>query len=369
MIFLGLLHHIQRHVQFIFFADALANLSALRFGESVGHAAAENQVVDLAQQVFDDTNLGRHLRATHDSGEGAFDVVEHGINGLHFFLHEIAQHLVVGIEIIGDDCRRSMFAVSRTEGVHHVAIGIRSQFLREIFLARFHLLLRLVIFGRAFLNAHGLALFFGIETEVLQQQRFAGLQCSRFGFGMATIFGKFHLNAQCVRHIFHDLRERELSLHLTFGLAHVAHHDERATIGQHLLQRWQCTANARVVSHFSIFVQGDIEVHANDCLLTSKIKLFDSHFTVIFDVKNLSFYARQRYGFFVETGKPLPRFHCFFYAITVFWHIKLAIFQAHGAPSKRVAGEEFADKQTRGMIGGEVPADGQTHGMIAGRGV
>jgi len=74
--------------------------------------------------------------------------------------------------------------------------------------------------------------------------------------------------------------------------------------------------------------------------------LFDRHFTVIFDVKNLSFYARQRYGFFVETGKPLPRFHCFFYAIAVFWHIKLAIFQAHGALSKRVAGEVLADGQT-----------------------
>ncbi|WP_277072512.1 hypothetical protein [Segatella oulorum] len=47
----------------------------------------------------------------------------------------------------------------------------------------------------------------------------------------------------------------------------------------------------------------------------------------------------------------------------------MAIFQAHGAPSKRVAGEEFADKQTRGMIGGKRFADGQTHGMIAGRGV
>ncbi|RKW51529.1 MAG: hypothetical protein D8B50_01485 [Prevotella sp.] len=97
--------------------------------------------------------------------------------------------------------------------------------------------------------------------------------------------------------------------------------------------------------------------------------MFDSHFTVIFDVKNLSFYARQRYGFFVETGKPLPRFHCFFYAIAVFWHIKLAIFQAHGAPSKRVAGEEFADKHTRGMIGGRGSADGLKRGRLRGRGV
>jgi hypothetical protein len=97
--------------------------------------------------------------------------------------------------------------------------------------------------------------------------------------------------------------------------------------------------------------------------------LFDSHFTVIFDVKNLSFYARQRYGFFVETGKPLPRFHCFFYAIAVFWHIKLAIFQAHGAPSKRVAGKEFADKQTCRMIGGKRFADGLKRKWLRGRGV
>jgi len=87
--------------------------------------------------------------------------------------------------------------------------------------------------------------------------------------------------------------------------------------------------------------------------------LFDRHFTVIFDVKNLSFYARQRYGFFVETGKPLPRFHCFFYAIAVFWHIELAIYWAHCAQSKRVAGEVLADGQTHEMYAGEVLADGQ----------
>ena len=36
-------------------------------------------------------------------------------------------------------------------------------------------------------------------------------------------------------------------------------------------------------------------------------------------------------------------------------------------PCPKVAGEEFADKQTRGMVGGKRFADKQTRGMVGGK--
>ena len=75
----------------------------MSFHEGVGHAAAEDELVDLAEQVLDDTNLGAHLGAAHDGHEGALDVVQDVVDSLHFLLHEEAEHLVVGVEVVGDD--------------------------------------------------------------------------------------------------------------------------------------------------------------------------------------------------------------------------------------------------------------------------
>ena len=45
------------------------------------------------------------------------------------------------------------------------------------------------------------------------------------------------------------------------------------TIGQHLLQGGERTADTGVVSDFTLFVQGYIEVYTHDCLLTGKVKI------------------------------------------------------------------------------------------------
>ena len=77
----------------------------MSLSEGIGHATAEDELVDLAQEVLDDTNLRRYLRAAHDGNEGALDVAQHIVNSLYLFLHQQTKHLVVSIEIVSDDSR------------------------------------------------------------------------------------------------------------------------------------------------------------------------------------------------------------------------------------------------------------------------
>ena len=121
---LRLFDDIESQLQFVVFADRVTDLAALGFGKSISHTAAQNQVVHLVHQVFDDADFGRNLRAAHDGRERTFDVAQYVVYGVHFFLHQIAEHLVVGIEIVGDDSRRGMFAVSRSERVVYVAVRV-----------------------------------------------------------------------------------------------------------------------------------------------------------------------------------------------------------------------------------------------------
>ena len=79
------------------------NLTALSFCECICHTAAQNQVVNFSEQVFDDTNLCRYLRTTHDGSERTLDVAENIVNGVNFFFHQISQHLVVAVKVFVDN--------------------------------------------------------------------------------------------------------------------------------------------------------------------------------------------------------------------------------------------------------------------------
>jgi hypothetical protein len=118
----------------VVFVKRITNLTALSFEEGESHAAADDEVVDLIEQVHDDANLCRHLRTAEDSGERTLDIVEHVIDSFDLFLHEVAEHLVVFVEIVGDDRCRSMSAVSGTKGIVHIAVGIRCEMFGELFL-------------------------------------------------------------------------------------------------------------------------------------------------------------------------------------------------------------------------------------------
>ena len=123
-VLLSQLLYAQSYIQFVELYDRITNLTIVSLSEGVSHTTAEDELIYLAQQILDDANLRRHLRASHDSYEWALDVTQHIVHSLNFLLHEVAQHLVVFVEILVDNGGRSMLAVSGTEGIHHIAVGI-----------------------------------------------------------------------------------------------------------------------------------------------------------------------------------------------------------------------------------------------------
>ena len=176
---LGFLEQVEGQVQLVVLADGEAHAAAQGLGEGVRHAAGDDEVVHLVEQVLDDFDLGGNLRAAHDGGERAVDVIQHLVYGFHFLFHQVAEHLVVLVEVFGDEGRGGVCAVGRAEGVVHVAVRIRGQLLGEFLLA----FLDGFLGGCLFLirgvvgQAAGFAFFLGIEAEVLQQQDFTRLQC------------------------------------------------------------------------------------------------------------------------------------------------------------------------------------------------
>ena len=59
--FLGFGKDVEGEVKFVVFADGITNLAAESLLEGVGHATAEDEVVDLSEQILNDLNLGRNL--------------------------------------------------------------------------------------------------------------------------------------------------------------------------------------------------------------------------------------------------------------------------------------------------------------------
>ena len=99
-------------------------MTALSLSEGIGHTTAEDEVVHLVHEVFDDTDFGRNLRTTHDGSEGALDVVQYVVNSQHFLFHQVAKHLVVSVEAVSDNSGRSVLAVSRTKGIVNVDVSV-----------------------------------------------------------------------------------------------------------------------------------------------------------------------------------------------------------------------------------------------------
>jgi len=72
-----------------------------------------------------------------------------------------------------------------------------------------------------------------------------------------------------------NLVQRQLGVDLALGLTHVRHQDECAAIVQYLLEGRNCSADACVVSNFPFLVQWHVEINADNCLVTGKVKVIN----------------------------------------------------------------------------------------------
>ena len=249
----------------------------MSLSEGIGHTAAEDELINLAEQVLNDTDLGRDLRTTHDGNERTLDVAEYIVNSLNLLLHQQTQHLVVSVEVVGDNSGRSVLAVSSTEGIHDVAVSVRSERLGKLLLAGLHSLLSLVVSRIFLIDANGLTLFLRIETQVLEQQSLTHLQSLSSISSLSAVGSESNGNTQSLLYSLTDLTQRLLGVNLSFGLTHVRHDDDSTTISQNLLQGGQSTADTGVVSNLTILVQGYVEVYTYDCLLTGKVEFVNCH--------------------------------------------------------------------------------------------
>ena len=130
--------------------EALADALALRQQEGVGHPAAEDEQVDLGEQVVDDGDLVGHLGTAEDGCEWALGRLEELGEHLELTLH---QETGIRRQKLGDPDGRGMRPVGGPERVVDVDVCIGGERLREF---------RVV------------GLLLGMEAQVLEQQHLAG---------------------------------------------------------------------------------------------------------------------------------------------------------------------------------------------------
>ncbi len=169
------------------------------------------------------------------------------------------------------------------EGIVHIYVGIRSQSLRKFFLTFFHFLLGGFVGGVFFVNAYGLAFFFGIEAEVFEQEHLAGLEGGSHVGGGSAVGSELHVGAESLGYGFLNLAERHFGVHFAFGLAHVAHDNERTAVFEDFLKGGESAADTGVVGDVSVLVQGHIEVNAYDGFMAIEVEVVDCHFLYSFD--------------------------------------------------------------------------------------
>ena len=256
---LGLGHHFLAVVQLGVVAQALADLVALGLQEGVGHAAADDQGIDLLEQVGDDIQLVRDLGAAQNGGEGTLGIVHGVAEVLDLLLHQVADSGV--LDIVGDACGGAVCAVAAAEGIVNVCVCQRSQILREL--------------GQI------LGLFLA-ETGVLQQDDIAVVHGSDSSLcvlahdvvvvskdnGLAQLCAQGHSNGS----------EAELCLGAVLRLAQMAaQNDLRAVIDQ-LLDGGQSRIDAVLVGDDAV-LHGDVEITADKDLLAAVVLIVDRLFT------------------------------------------------------------------------------------------
>ena len=132
-------------------------------------------------------------------------ILHHVVDGGHLFLHEEAEHLVVGVEVVGNHGCRSVLAVSGAKSIIDIDICIGGQLLGEFLLTLLHLSLSCIVFRSTLLHTDRLAFLFRIEAKVLQQKSLSRLQSGSLSVSIAGVFGKLYVDPKSLAHIAYDL--------------------------------------------------------------------------------------------------------------------------------------------------------------------
>ena len=122
---LGLFHDPQRGRREILLRQRLADADALRMQEGVGHAAADHQRIDLADEVFQQVDLGRDLGAADDRDHRLGRRFQRLAQRVELGLHGAAG---IGRQLVAEAFGRGMRAVRRRERVVDPDVAELGQF-------------------------------------------------------------------------------------------------------------------------------------------------------------------------------------------------------------------------------------------------
>ena len=256
---MGLGHHVLAVVELAVVAQALANLVALGLQEGVGHAAADDQRVDLLQQVGDDVQLVCNLGAAQNSGEGTLGIVHGVAEILDLLLHQVADSGI--LDIVGHTGGGAVSAVAGAEGVVNVSVGQAG-----LLLAESGLVLGLLL----------------AETGVLQQNDLAVAHGGNSSLGVLAddivIVRKGDRLAQLLAQADSNGGQAELGLGAVLRLAQMAAQDDLSAVGNQLLDGRQCGVDAVIVGDNAV-LHRDVEVAANQYALAGVVLIVNGLFT------------------------------------------------------------------------------------------
>ncbi len=259
----GLLHQRGSQIDLVGLEQRASDFMTLRLNKGVGHAATDNQRIDLGQEVLDDTDLVRDLGAAEDGDKRALGIGECLTHHLDLLLDQVTGDTG---EIVCDTGCRSVGTVGRTERVVDEEVCHGSKFLRKGLLV-----LRLFLVEADVLQHHDLTVFerCGLRLRVVADD--IGCQCDLAAeqFGQA-INGRLHA---------------ELGFGAALGTTQVGDQDDLGTLIGQVRDGRQSTADALVIRDLTFLIQRDVEVNADDNPLTLDLDIFDSFFEQIRHVK------------------------------------------------------------------------------------
>ena len=256
---LCLLDQAEREVHLVLFAQRGADRAALRLGEGVGHAAADDDGVALVDQVVDDVDLVGNLRAAQDGNERTGRVGKRLAHDGDFLLDQEAAD---SRQVVGNAGSRGMRAVRGAEcivdkDVRHVGkrLGQRG-----------------IVLGLALL-----------ETHVLEQDRLARLYLSGKLLRVLAdnVLGQLDFLAEQLAQALCNRRERILHVDFALRTAEVRAEDHSGVVVQQVLDGLERRTDALVVGDVAVLVLRHIEVAAGNDLLAGYVDVLNAFLIVL----------------------------------------------------------------------------------------
>ena len=234
----SLFHDAQRGRRQILFRQRLADADALRMQKRVGHAAADHERVDLADEIFQQIDLGGNLGAADDRDHGFGRRFQRLAQRVEFGLHGAPG---IGRQLVAEAFGRGVRAVRGREGVVDPDVAELCQFRDE---------------GRIVL------LFFLVEAGVFQTEDVAVLhRGDRLRRRLAdAILGERDRLLDHLRERFRHRLQRLLGI-ASLGPAEMREQDHLAALAGNLRDGRRDALEPRRVGDAAV-LHGDVEVDA-----------------------------------------------------------------------------------------------------------